>query len=72
MRVVNVATGMEVVLSSEVTSITVNMLECCSDYTFSVVAATIDFGTQSPATSFRTYPDLSGETYGEEFTFFFV
>lgn len=62
-RVLNVETRMETVLSSDVTSITVNELDCCSDYTFSVAAATIDFGTQSPAISFRTYPDLTGENH---------
>ena len=70
MRIVNVATQMEVDLSSSVTSITVDELDCCSDYTFSVTAATIDFGTQSPATSFRTYPDLSGENQRKVFLFF--
>jgi hypothetical protein len=53
-------TSMETVLSPSDTRITVNNLDCCSDYTFSVTAATIDFGDQSPARPFRTLPDLSG------------
>ena len=67
-RVVNVATGAETVLSPSDTRITVENLDCCADHTFSVQAATIDFGTQSPDYSFRTLADLSGMRMADIFT----
>ena len=41
---------------SDVMSMTVENMECCSDFSFSVTASTIDFGTESPRYTFRTLP----------------
>ncbi len=59
-RIVNEETGVDIIRSSDETSLTINELDCCTDYSFSVTASTIDFGTQSEAFSYRTMPDLSG------------
>ena len=60
-RVVNALTEAETILNTDLlTSVTVDRLDCCADYYFSVAAMTIGVGTQSAERTFRTSPDLSG------------
>ncbi len=60
-QVINRVTGMMNTFNSDLPSATLTDLDCCTDYSYTVTATTIDFGTVSQVRNFRTQPDLSGK-----------
>ena len=62
LRVTATDNSFDHVFISDTTSITVTILNCCTNYTYSISASTVMYGPASVNGMLQTLPDLSSKT----------